>query len=97
MKEGCRSSSDVPAPPWSAPVFDEEVTDDLLHELQLRLPRFINLDPEASMKSSVQIFRNQKIQCDKLDWGRFRYVHSMPPHPGTADLSHQKYPELNRQ
>jgi len=43
----------------SAAVLDQEITDNLLHELQLCLPGLIDPNPERSLKGSIQIFRDQ--------------------------------------
>jgi hypothetical protein len=46
-------------------VFFEKISDDFLHELQWGLTGFIDPDPQATLKSPVQIFGNPQFQFNQ--------------------------------
>jgi hypothetical protein len=43
-------------PGQSTAVFDQKIMNDLLHKLELRLPGFVDPNPQASLEGPIQIF-----------------------------------------
>jgi len=71
-------------------MFDQEIMDDFLHDVELITACLVDKDPDATMKGAIQIVGNKQFYFGKLRAWYFFVRHNAPPRQSlwSAELNH---------